>query len=160
MDQTVKTAAVIRPIVICLFRNGSRILVAEGFDPIKNQRFLRPLGGAIEFGETGLRTLEREMAEELGQTIEQPVLLGALENIFTFNGQPGHEIVLVYDARFQDKSLYQCDRIKGGESDGSEFRAFWLDIDKKIPDGLPLYPDGLLNLIHTSESRNAGRQSA
>jgi hypothetical protein len=28
-----------------------------------------------------------------------------LENIFTFNGQPGHEIVLVYDGRFVEERL-------------------------------------------------------
>ena len=41
----------IRPLAICVFLNNNRILVAEGYDPIKQQTFYRPLGGGIEFGE-------------------------------------------------------------------------------------------------------------
>jgi hypothetical protein len=40
----------IRPIAICVFRHKDRILVAEGYDPVKKQTFYRPLGGVIEFG--------------------------------------------------------------------------------------------------------------
>jgi 8-oxo-dGTP pyrophosphatase MutT (NUDIX family) len=147
-----KVTGYIRPIVIGLFRNGSRILVAEGVDPTKKARFFRPLGGSIEFGETGLQALEREIGEELGQKIERPAFLGVLENLFTYDGEPGHEIVLVFDAQFTDRSLYQCERIPGGESDGAEFDAVWLDLDKDVPGGLPLYPDGLREFIRNHES--------
>ncbi len=40
----------IRPLVICLFWQGQRILVAKGYDPLKREQFFRPLGGGIEFG--------------------------------------------------------------------------------------------------------------
>jgi len=40
----------IRPLAIYLFRDGDRILVGEGNDPVKRETFYRPLGGGIEFG--------------------------------------------------------------------------------------------------------------
>jgi len=42
----------IRSIAICVFRHKNHILVAEGYDPVKDEYFYRPLGGGIEFGET------------------------------------------------------------------------------------------------------------
>jgi hypothetical protein len=41
----------IRPIAICVFRHQNRILVIEAYDHIKNEKYYRPLGGGIEFGE-------------------------------------------------------------------------------------------------------------
>jgi hypothetical protein len=38
----------IRVIAICVFRNGNRILVGDGYDPTKGEVFYRPPGGRIE----------------------------------------------------------------------------------------------------------------
>lgn len=85
----------IRPLAICVFRRGERILVAEGYDRVKGERFYRPLGGAIKFGEYAPVALVREIQEELGMGISGLRYLGTLENLFTYEGQQGHEIVLV-----------------------------------------------------------------
>ncbi|WP_460164643.1 NUDIX domain-containing protein [Pseudomonas sp. S2_F03] len=53
----------------------------------------------MEFGETSAQAIVREVQEELGLAITDVRLLGTLENIFTYAGRPGHEIVQVYDAR-------------------------------------------------------------
>ena len=74
----------IRPISICVCRDGDRILVAEGRDSKKNQVFYRPLGGTIEFGERGEETVCRELMEEIGATLTDVRYLGALENIFIY----------------------------------------------------------------------------
>jgi len=87
----------IRPLAICVFCNHNRILVAEGYDPVKKQTFYRPLGGGIEFGESSEHTIHRELMEEIGAEVSDLKYLGTLENIFVFNGEPGHEIVMVYD---------------------------------------------------------------
>ena len=79
----------IRPLAICVFRNKDRILVFEGYDPIKKQSFYRPLGGGIEFGEYGEEAVRREIMEELHTEIEDLSYLGMLENVFVFNGTPG-----------------------------------------------------------------------
>ena len=89
----------IRPLAICVFRRNDRILVAEGYDSIKKQTFYRPLGGAIEFGERGEDTVRRELKEEINVEVGELHYIGTLENIFIFNGTPGHEIVIVYDGR-------------------------------------------------------------
>lgn len=36
---------IIRPLVICLFKKGDTILVAEGYDPVKDDYYYRPIGG-------------------------------------------------------------------------------------------------------------------
>jgi hypothetical protein len=51
----------IRPLAICVFRYNNRILVAEGYDPIKKETFYRPLGSGIEFGEYSEQIIHREV---------------------------------------------------------------------------------------------------
>lgn len=138
---------IIRPKVICVFRNGNRILVADLFDPTTKQHFYCPPGGGIEFGESSEEALGREIREEFNTEIEAPCLLGVIENRFIFDGRQGHEIVFVYDARFTDLSLYNVEQITGYESNSDAFNAIWLDLDTIGPHTLPVYPDGLLELL-------------
>lgn len=138
----------IRPIAICIFRHNGRILAAEGRDPLKGETFYRPLGGAIEFREYSISTIERELAEELGAAVTDLRYLGALENVFTFNGAVGHEIVMVYDGAFADRAYYELPVIEGREDDGLPFRAVWVSLDEcRAPSAPPLYPTGLLDLL-------------
>ncbi len=136
----------IRPLAICIFRNENKILVAEGFDPIKNQTFYRPLGGGIEFGELSKATVQREIKEELGEEVTDLHFLGTLENIFIFNGTAGHEIVQVYDGRLVNSKMYEQAEMSGMEADGGPFKALWKNIDEFNPQ-TPLYPDGLLEML-------------
>jgi 8-oxo-dGTP pyrophosphatase MutT (NUDIX family) len=138
----------VRPLAICVFSRNGRILVAEGYDPIKGETFYRPLGGGIEFGEYSAQTLERELREELGAEIEDLRYLGTLENIFTFNGEMGHEIVLVYDGAFVDNSLYSSEGLTGYNAEVDErFDVVWIALDALSESTPPLYPDGLLELL-------------
>ncbi len=139
---------IIRPIAICVFQNNGRILAAEGVDPLKGQVFYRPPGGAIEFGEHSAATIARELSEELGAAVVDLRYLGALENIFTYNGQTGHEIVMVYDGAFADRSLYDRAVVNGVEDSGLSFRAVWVNLaDCADPAAPPVYPTGLLELL-------------
>ena len=137
----------VRAKVICVFRNGTRILVEEGYDPTKGERFYVPPGGRIEFGELSEAALRREMKEELGTEISTPRLLGVLENLFTFDGEEGHEVICVYDARLADPSLYDVVRFVGRESNGQAFDAVWLDLESINTQTPAVYPDGLLELV-------------
>ncbi|MGB3199386.1 MAG: NUDIX domain-containing protein [Nodosilinea sp.] len=114
----------IRPISICLLRRGDEILVHESYDSVKERGFARPLGGGIDFGETSAEAAIREIKEELGLTITEVKLLGILENIFIYEGEPGHEMVFVYDGRFVDESLYQQESLDGVEGK-RQFKAVW-----------------------------------
>lgn len=101
----------IRPIVVAIIRRGEEILAMQCFDKVKEQHFYRPLGGGIEFGETASDALKREFMEELGLEIIVGTQLAVCENIFTFGGKQGHEIVFVYSAEFADKAIYSQDKI-------------------------------------------------
>ena len=87
----------IRALAICIFSHNGKILVFEGHDPLKDEIFYRPLGGGIEFGEHSEETVHRELMEEISAEVKDLVYLGTLENIYVFDGEPGHEIVQVYD---------------------------------------------------------------
>ena len=138
----------IRPIAICVFRHNNRILVAEGYDPIKNEHFYRPLGGGIEFGEYSDQTIRRELLEEIGAEVRELTYLGTLENVYVFNGTAGHEIVQIYDGVLRDDRLYEQSMIVGQEMDiDASFCAVWKHIDEFGEGKLILYPTGLLKLL-------------
>ena len=100
----------IRTIVLGIFLHEDRLLVFRGDDPSRDVVFYRPLGGGIEFGERSADAFVREMREELGAELTAIRYLGMLENIFTHVGKRGHEIVLLYAARFIDPSFYAARR--------------------------------------------------
>ncbi|MBP1694281.1 MAG: hydrolase [Chloroflexi bacterium] len=141
----------VRSIAICVFRVGNKILVAEGYDQVKKQVFYRPLGGTIEFGESAAKTIQREIQEELNLDTMAIKYIGTLENIFTYEGLTGHEIVLIFDGEFQDAGVYHLPVLHGIEGDGAEITATWKELGEFSPGnsglGPPLYPTGLLELL-------------
>ncbi|SFL58945.1 NUDIX domain-containing protein [Gracilibacillus orientalis] len=137
----------IRPIVICLFSNNDSILVAEGYDSIKKQYFYRPIGGGIEYGELSSDALIREVQEEIEKEITNLKYLGTIENIFTYNGDIGHEVVMVYDASFVDDSLYKINSFEGKEDDGTSFKLFWKPLSEFENGQLRIVPESLMTLI-------------
>ena len=137
----------IRPIAISVFHNSNRILVFEGHDPVKGETFYRPLGGGIEFGESSEATVRRELKEEINVDVGDLRLLGVLENIFMFNGNSYHEIVMVFDGSLIDSGLYAQAEIHGKEANGDDVRAMWKSLDEFTSGKSILYPDGLLNLL-------------
>jgi len=138
----------IRPIAICLFRKNGKILVSEEHDPANGETFYRPLGGGIEFGENSTDTIHRELMEEIGAEVRDLVYLGTLENIFTFNDEPGHEIVQVYDGVLVESGLYEQAVISGHEADvGFSMKVIWKSLDDFGRSKSILYPDGLLEML-------------
>ncbi|MCB0212541.1 MAG: NUDIX domain-containing protein [Anaerolineae bacterium] len=138
----------IRPIAICLFRHGDKILVADYPDTIKQDFFCRPLGGEIEFGEHSRDAIIREIKEELNAAITQVSLVGVLENRFIYEGWPGHEIVFVYDAQFLDKTLYQQKTLRGYEHGvGLHFQAEWRSLAEIEQSEVRLVPEALSTLL-------------
>ncbi len=139
----------IRPLALCVFQHDGCILASENYDPTKRETFYRPLGGGIEFGEQGIDAVAREIHEELAAGVRDLAYLGTLENIYTFNGKPGHEIVLIYDGSFVDPSLYGRESLKGREG-AHAFKAVWKHLSDFVPGHPPLYPDGLRDLLLSS----------
>lgn len=135
-----------RPIAICLFSRRGKILVAQGEDRAKQEKFFRPIGGGIEFGEYAVETIARETREELDVAVRDVRYLFTLENIFTYQGALGHEIVLVCDGAFADDTLYARDVLYGRDALES-FEAYWKTLDELRRDTHPLYPAGLLERL-------------
>ena len=99
----------IRVQALALIRRGDRILVETGRDEVKDETFFRLLGGTVEFGETGAETVRREFLEELGTALDVGRLVATIENLFTYEGEPAHEICLVYACSLRDERLYALD---------------------------------------------------
>ena len=130
----------IRTIAIALIRRDDQVLMAEGFDSIKETSFYRALGGGVEFGESSWIALVREFQEELSTEIINPQYLGCLENIFECYGNPGHEVVFVYECEFSDRSLYEPNEMIFVEGDRKNL-AKWVNISELRSGILRLVPE-------------------
>lgn len=140
-----------RCIAICYIRDGNRLFVGDGYDPKKNKRFCRPLGGAIEWGESAANAVAREFKEEMNAELVNVRFETVIENVFTFNGVDGHEIALVFSADFRDRAFYQMDVVACVEDNGIPFNGMWIDANNLDPE-MALYPDGLLEHLRRAES--------
>lgn len=136
----------IRNLSLCVIKRGVDILVGQGFDDVKQQEFFRPLGGGIEFGEYSQDALQREFMEELNTQLKNIKFLTTIENLFTFNGQSGHEITLIYQADLVNKELYEQDGISILDSKRG-LKAFWKPIDDFKTGKLIIYPEGIIQLF-------------
>jgi NADH pyrophosphatase NudC (nudix superfamily) len=135
----------IRPGAQAVVRRGDDILVVEGFDQAKPETFYRTIGGGIEFGERAEQALRREFIEELGAELTNIRLLGVLENIFEFLGQPGHEIIFMFEAELVDRSWYEREDL-GTILDGDS-AVSWRPLAMFATGEAPLYPAGLPHLL-------------
>ena len=144
MEQRIRVQA------LALVRRGDRILVELGRDEVKDETFFRLLGGTVEFGETGAETLRREFLEELGTGLDVGRLVATIENLFTYEGEPAHEICLVYDCSLQDERLYALDEWDAHEETARGVVVHpvsWRAIDSFGPAGDTLYPEELRGLL-------------
>jgi ADP-ribose pyrophosphatase YjhB (NUDIX family) len=145
----------IRPLALALIRRGDEILVEGGRDDVKGETFFRLLGGGIDFGESGAGALRRELREELGSETDVQRLLGALESIFTYEGEPGHEIALVYECRLRDPQLYDRDEWEVSEpfAHGPLVHSLaWKRLASFTDGSEILYPDGAAELALTASA--------
>ena len=99
----------IRNIAVGLPRKGEHVLALEGYDKVRGLNFYRAIGGGIEFGETAEAALRREFREELDCELDRVELLGVIENIFEYEGLPGHEIAHVFSVHSFRLSIVPLD---------------------------------------------------
>jgi ADP-ribose pyrophosphatase YjhB (NUDIX family) len=142
----------IRPLALALIRKDDEILVEEGRDEVKNETFFRLLGGVIDFGEKGADAVQRELREELGveSEVNPQVAVATLENVFTYEGEPCHEIVLIYECSLRDDSLYSLGRWESHEQTRNGIvvhKVEWKRLDDFRGAGDLLYPEGLQALL-------------
>jgi ADP-ribose pyrophosphatase YjhB (NUDIX family) len=125
---------------------GTHHAVLKGVDPSDGHTFHRLLGGSVELGERSAEAVVREIAEELRATLLEPRLLGVLENVFTYDGEIGHEVVFVYAGRLAEGDVVPPE---GGWYDdvGTPMWVEWRRCGEDDADALPLYPDGVGELM-------------
>lgn len=138
----------IRPLALAILKNESgKILLHRSHDSVKNETFYRPLGGGIEFGESGAVAIVREIEEELGIMVQVDSLAATFENIFVYEGKPGHEIVLLFETRFVDPANYRRQELDIVESGKVINKAVWRSVDEIRSEGAKLYPIGIERLL-------------
>ncbi|PAX48308.1 NUDIX hydrolase [Brunnivagina elsteri] len=136
----------IRVIALGLIRNGDKIFVSEGYDPVKQEKFYRAMGGGVDFGETSFEAVKREFQEEIQAELKNIRYIGCLENLFTFNGKPGHEIIQLYECDFVEPKYYQLERQEFTEGERKKI-AVWVDINRCKSGELKLVPEQFLDYL-------------
>ncbi|MFC6733443.1 NUDIX hydrolase [Haladaptatus sp. DYSN1] len=137
----------IRPVVLGLVRRNDEILVGRGYDPESDEVFWRPLGGGMQFGESSEETVCREFEEELGVELETVEFLSHIENRFTFDGEQGHEIVLLYEGDLADDEVYEAESMTGYEEElDEEFEVRWLQLADFESGDRTLYPEAVVDV--------------
>lgn len=135
-------AQYIRPLALGILLKDGKILAVREFDRKKNETFYRLLGGGIEFGETGEQALKREFMEELGVNIIVKKRSGIIENLFTFEGQQGHEICLLYNVEFTAKNVSEKEKLSMIEPQHAGKVAEYVNVNTPH-----IYPSGWQDLI-------------
>jgi 8-oxo-dGTP pyrophosphatase MutT (NUDIX family) len=138
----------IRALAIAVIRRGDEILGFDVEDRSKAMTGFRPLGGGIEYGEYSVDAVRREVREELSCELVDPRLLGVLENVFTYMGRQGHEVVFAFEGRLEDDGLYDKEEIEFEEPEAPGLvTALWRPVSTFTEGRMALYPDGLLGLL-------------
>ena len=134
----------IRPIVLGIVKRGNKVLVGEGYDKVKKEVFYRSLGGGIEFLEKSEDALKREFKEELHIDVKVGNFLGVAENIFTYNGKNGHEIIFFYEVEIKDEDYKEKYHVIDDNCDND---AVWVDVEKFRNKELKIYPEEVFKYI-------------
>ncbi|MCO5731998.1 NUDIX hydrolase [Rhizobium sp. SSA_523] len=98
-------------------------------------------GGGAEIGETSQETLDREMMEELGVTVEVGRLLWMVENFFHYEGRDWHELGLYYLMQLPDSFPFAPQGIIHTVQDGdSELEFKWVAATRQALTALDIPP--------------------
>ncbi len=138
----------IRPIALGLIRHQGHIFVSQGNDTVKDQVFYRFLGGGIDFGETSVDALKREFQEEIQAELTNIEYLTCLDNIFTCNGKPGHELIQLFRCDFVSPKFYDLDRTYTLIEGKRKCDAIWIPTTQVRSAQLNLVPEACHRYIY------------
>ncbi|MEM9955708.1 MAG: NUDIX domain-containing protein [Chloroflexota bacterium] len=139
----------IRVIALAVILQDEHIFVTEYINPTNDEPYYRPLGGGVDFHETGIDAVQRELLEEINAPLSDVSYLGMLENIFETDEGRGHQICLMYNAIFAEPERIHVNYSVVGQEGKKEFNALWKPLAMFRAGDAPLYPNGLLALLDT-----------
>ncbi len=117
---------------MCMIQDGTRVLVEEKVG--KWAGGITFPGGHIEKNEPIVDSVIREMKEETGLTIENPVLCGVKD----WYNEDGSRYVVF---------LFRADRFSGDVVSSAEGRVFWMEINDILKSNWIWHMDDLLKIM-------------
>lgn len=123
---------------MCLIEHEGKLLLCKNYNKVKKETFFRVVGGTVNFGEKCEEAVRREIKEELNSKIENLHFIAVIENIFTYEGEEGHEIVFLYKGDLSNKEIYKKKIIY--IPDAEDFPAEWVPISDILEGKVKLYP--------------------
>lgn len=142
----------IRVIALAVLCWDDHIFVTEYIDEHTGNPYYRPLGGGVDFYETGEEAVIRELQEEINAELVNVQYAGMLENIFKMQSKRRHQICLMYTAQFAEAERQQIAYTVVGEEGEKNFNAMWKPLSIFREGEANLYPDGLLTLLDSQSS--------
>lgn len=134
----------IRPIALGLISYQGHVFVSKGYDTVKEEAFYRFLGGGIDFGETSIDALKREFQEEIQADLINVEYLTCLDNIFTCEGKPGHELIQLFRCEFADAGFYRLNHTYSLIEGKKIKEAIWIPVEQVLTGKLNLVPQSCL----------------
>lgn len=123
---------------MCVISHNGKILATKGFDEIKNENFFRLIGGGVHYCELAEDAVARELQEELETELENITFREVVQNIFTYKGNPGHEITYLYSADLVRKDLYEKEEV--AIADHPSTIAVWVPIKDVLSGEAKVFP--------------------
>ena len=123
---------------MCILTHEGKILATKGQDDVKNELFYRLIGGGVHYCEDARDAVIREVREELGSELNNVRFLDVIQNIFTYQGKPGHEIIFLYTGELERTDLY--DETEIPIADHPATKAMWISTESVLAGQVRLYP--------------------
>jgi ADP-ribose pyrophosphatase YjhB (NUDIX family) len=136
----------IRAIAVALVYRGTDVLVMAVKDDSGSIKGWRPLGGAIEFGESAEEALAREFLEEIGKPIRSIKRLCILENLYSHEGTRGHEIVFAFEAELVSSGFDSTASLSFFDG-GAINEVAWLPVRGFVEGVERLFPEKLIDYL-------------
>lgn len=130
----------IRVKAMCLIEHKGKLLLCNGYDSVKKEKFLRVIGGSIDFGEKAEDAVRREVEEELGSNLENLKFITVVEGIFVHEGEKKHEVIFLYKGDLTNKDIYNTNTVPILDHEEDWKNAEWIPISDILKDKVILYP--------------------
>ncbi len=130
----------IRVSAMCLIEHKGKLLLCNGYDSVKKEKFLRVIGGGVDFGEKAEDAVRREVKEELGSDLENLKFITVLENVFVYKGERGHEVVFLYKGDLTNKDIYNAEKVPILDRQDDFRDTEWISISDVLENKVILYP--------------------